>query len=235
MMSEVFGQQDASTTSSEYNTLAFLFWSLMQQVQTATLVKIVSCTNSGGVSPVGTVTVQPLVNQMTGNRQSVPHGQVFNCLYSRLTGGQNAVIMDPQPGDIGLMVFCSRDTSGVRANAAAANPGSFRMFDWADGVYCGSVPLGVTPSQYVRFSDTGVEIVSPSKITLRAPTVEIDASTQLSVQSPDSEFSGNLHAAGTVSADVQVVAGTGGTAVHLTTHQHPTANNGPPSPPTPGS
>ena len=125
--------------------------------------------------------------------------------------------MDPQPNDIGLMVFCSRDISAVLAAMAAANPGSFRVFDWADGVYVMGVPLGVTPTQYVQFLNGGggIKVTSPTKITLTAPTVEIDASTEFKVVSPDSEFSGNITAQGTVTGVTQVVQGSGGSAVHL--------------------
>lgn len=189
-MNGVYGQQGISTTNDDYNTLSFVFWMLMQKVQTATMVKVVSCTNDGGLSPVGRVTVQPLVNQMTGNRQAVPHGQLFNCLYSRMTGGDNAVIMDPEPEDIGLMVFCSRDISGVVANEGQANPGSFRMFDWADGIYTAPVPLGKTPTQFVRFSSGGIEIVSPTKIKLSAPVIDIEASTSVTMNSPANTIEG---------------------------------------------
>lgn len=152
MTDQVYGQQGTSTTDDDYNTLSFVFWLLMQKVQTNTLVKVISCTNSGGLSPVGTVTVQPCVNQMTGARQAVAHGPIYNCLYSRVSGGRNAVILDPEEGDLGMMAFCSRDISGVVANQGPANPGSFRMFDWADGIFTANVPLGITPEQYLQFS-----------------------------------------------------------------------------------
>ena len=234
---QVVGNQDVSTDDNEFNTLSFVFRMLLAEVQTATLVEVIECTNDGGLSPIGTVTVQPLVNQMSGNRQATPHGQIYGCVYTRLSGGLNAVIMDPQPNDIGLMVFCSRDISAVLAAMAAANPGSFRVFDWADGVYVMGVPLGVTPTQYVQFLNGGggIKVTSPTKITLTAPTVEIDASTEFKVVSPDSEFSGNITAQGTVTGVTQVVQGSGGSAVHLSTHEHPTAAPGPPSPPTPGT
>lgn len=177
MTTGVYGQQGSTTTADEYNTLAFVFWTLMQKVQTCTLVEVLSCTNDGGLAPIGMVTVQPCVNQMTGNRQAVPHGEIFNLLYSRIAGGRNAVIMDPEEGDIGMMNFCSRDISGVIANKGPANPGSFRMFDWADGIYTIGVPMGVTPNQYIQFNTDGVVVVSPTKITLQAPLVEIDATT----------------------------------------------------------
>jgi len=46
---------------------------------------------------------------------------------------------------------------------------------------------------------------------------------------------GDITASGTVTGKTQVVAGVGGAAVHLTTHNHPTAATGAPSPPTPGT
>jgi hypothetical protein len=190
-MTQVFGQQDTSTTTDDFNTLSFVFWLLMNNIQTATIVKVISCTNNGGLSPVGRVTVQPCVNQMTGNRQSVAHGQLFNCLYSRVSGGRNAIIMDPEPGDLGLMVFCSRDISGVVANQGPANPGSFRKFDWADGVFTMNVPLGITPNQYVRFSDTdGIEIVSPVKFKVSAPIIDLEATTSITANSPLNDIKG---------------------------------------------
>ena len=240
MSDQVYGNQGPSSDANDFNAIAFAFQMLMAKVQTGTLVKVISCTSNGALAPVGRVTVQPLVNQMSGNRQATAHGQIFNCVYSRLTGGDNAVIMDPEAGDVGFMGFCSRDISAVVAgNGKPANPGSFRWFDWADGVLIGWVPLGKTPTQYVRFlqGGAGIEIVSPTKITLTAPTVEIDASTKLQVNSPDSEFSGNITAQGTITGVTEVAAGSGGAVVHLTTHTTTgvTPGGGTSGPPTPGS
>ncbi len=217
-MSGVFGQQGPTTTDDEYNTLAFVFQMLMQQVQTCTLVEIVSCTNDGGVSPVGRVTVKPCVNQMTGNRQSVPHGTIYNLLYSRISGGANAIIIDPEPGDIGLMAFCSRDISGVVANEGPANPGSFRTFDWADGIYTMGVPLGVTPTQYVQVSAVGINIKSPTQITLDAPTVNIGRNGTVNIgdghTTIDSRvFLQHMHSAGTYVAGATPVTDDSGQVI----------------------
>lgn len=152
MTGEVFGQQGPGATTDEYNTTVFAFNVLMQNIQTGTLVKVVSCTNDGDVSPIGRVKVQPLVNQLNGDGTGTPHGQLWNALYARAAGGTNAIIMDPQPNDIGFMGFCSRDISGVVAAMGQANPASKRTFDWADGIFIQEVPLGVTPEQYIAFA-----------------------------------------------------------------------------------
>lgn len=182
----VIGQTNPGTSSTDFNVFDFLFNQALQKYQTITLVKVISCTNAGELSPVGRVVVQPLVFQMTGGRQASPHGEIHDIPYFRLQGGHNAYIIDPEPDDIGMAAFCSRDIANIKSNPAAAiaaggaTPGSLGTFDWADGLYLGGYLNGV-PTQYIRFSEDGIEIVSPTKITLRAPIVEIDAATEFTV------------------------------------------------------
>lgn len=189
MTAQAAGQQQVSTTHDEYNTLMFAVAQALTKVQTATLVKIVACTNDGGLSPVGSVDVQPLVNMRAGDGTIVPHGVVYGLPYLRVQGGTNAVIIDPEVGDIGIAVFASRDISSVKANKAQANPGSFRVFDWADGLYLGGV-LNGTPEQYVMFSGAGLKLVSPTKITLQAPEIDIEAATKVTINSPLNDIKG---------------------------------------------
>lgn len=167
-----FGQDSVSSSDSDFNAIAFLVKQALQKIQTATIVQIVNVTNAGGISPVGFVDVIPAVNQMTGNRQSVPHGTIYTLPYLRMQGGANALILDPQKGDLGIALFASRDISVVKATKAIANPGSYRTFDWADGMYLGGLLNGV-PTQYVAFAAGGITMHSPTKITIDAPVVEI--------------------------------------------------------------
>lgn len=188
------GQTTLSTPFSEITILKFVISQMIAQMQTVALVEVVGVSNDGGVSPVGTVDVRPLVHQMTGDRKAVPHGVIYKIPYMRLQGGTNAIIIDPQVGDIGMCGFCSRDSSTVVATRKAALPASLRKYNWADGLYIGGFLNGV-PTQYVRFADDGVEIVSPTKVRIVAPTVEVD---------------GDLVATGEISSG----------NVKLTTHAH---------------
>jgi hypothetical protein len=70
---------------------------------------------------------------MTGKREAVEHGVIYSIPYFRLQGGVNAIIIDPEPGDIGMCGFCSRDISVVKNTKKIANPGSYRKYAWADG------------------------------------------------------------------------------------------------------
>lgn len=251
---QVFGQQAPQTTDDEFNTLMFVIQLALQKVQTATLVRVLACTNDGGLSPVGTVTVQPLVNQMTGQRQAVPHGPIYNIPYLRIQGGTNAVIMDPVPasdsyaGDIGLMVCASRDISTVTATKAQANPGSLRAFDWSDGLYVGGY-LNGTPTQYVQFTPEGINVVSPTAVSVQAPTITLEAATEINIEAPTVTITAavavNIGAPDiVVTGEIEIAGGisqTGGTgnnasfsgnveapdgdvtagSVSLTNHEHP--------------
>jgi hypothetical protein len=205
----------ADAAGSQYSALAFIVRALTARHCTATIVKVVGAANPGGLAEVGTVDIQPLVNLVDGQGKATEHGTIYGCPYQRLQGGKNAVIIDPEVGDIGIAVFASRDISSVIARRAAANPGSARMFDWADAMYIGGI-LNGTPTQYVEFADDGITIKSPNQVMLDAPTVSIQcdqlsifASDSISIQSPTLSLLGDLKVTGeTTLTGTQVVTGT---------------------------
>ena len=180
------GPNDAA---SQYNAMVYIINSVLAGMQTASLVKVLGCSNDGGVSAVGTVDVQVLTNLQTAGGAAVTHPTIYSLPYFRIQGGANAVILDPQPGDIGAAVFCSRDISSVVAanlgtdDALTANPGSQRRFDFSDGLYFGGMLNGV-PTQYVQFTDAGITVVSPAKVTVQAPVVDVEATTSATVNAP---------------------------------------------------
>lgn len=207
-MTEVYGVQPPQVNDSAFNETAAVVQYFLSKVNTATLVRVVSCTNSGGVSPVGTVNVQPLVNQMTGDRVAVPHENLFKLPYLRLQGGVNALILDPAPGDIGIALFAMRDISAVKATKAQANPGSFRQFNWADGMYLGGL-LNAAPTCYVRFDGA-------NGVAIKAATITLD---------------GDVHITGATTGDGE---GTfNGIAVSTHTHSGVTSGSDDSGPPVP--
>lgn len=229
--------QQPYTTADDYHALTFVIQQLLSRVATVTLVKVVKCTNAGGVAPYGFVDVIPLVNQVTADGQSVPHGTLYRLPYARLQGGVNAVILDPQVDDIGLAAFCSRDISAVKADPAAAisnanaskggaPPGSARQFDMADGLYLGGFLNGV-PTQFVQFNTDGITVLSPTRVRVEAPTIELVG--QVNQTGGDASFAQNVQVGDSLTAQTEVTAGT----IGLTTHKHPTAPTGPVSPPIP--
>jgi hypothetical protein len=210
--------QQPYTTADEYHSLAFVIQQLLSRVATLTLVKVVACTNNGGLAPYGFVDVIPLVNQVNGRGDTFPHGTLFRLPYFRLQGGTNAVILDPQRDDIGMAAFCSRDISSVKATPpqqlgmltrgkAEPRRAAPAVSIWRDGLYIGGF-LNGTPSQYVQFNSSGVTIVSPSLVTVQAPTIELH---------------GAVHVTGAVTGDSSAVfqGNVTGQGTSLHTHSHP--------------
>lgn len=168
-----FGNLEPEDTSNDFNAHSFLIRSILSKISTATLVQVVKCTNAGGVSSAGFVDVRPMVNQIDGNGNAIAHGVIYRCPYFRLQGGANAVILDPQPGDIGIAIFADRDISSATANKRPSNPGSRRRFDMSDALYIGGVING-TPSQFIEFSGAGITLTSPTKVIVNAPEVDMN-------------------------------------------------------------
>jgi phage baseplate assembly protein gpV len=139
---------------------------------------------------------------------------MYGLPYLRIQGGANAVIIDPQPGDIGIAVFASRDITTVKSTKAQASPNTFRMHDFADGMYLGGL-LNGTPTQYVQFGSGGVAIVSPDTITLTAPNIVLNGAV--------AQSGGNVTMAEDLTVGGDVVADlTGSTfdGIPFATHVH---------------
>lgn len=152
-----YGQGSIDDSSTEFGAVAFIVSQMIAEMSVMYLCKVTAITG-GGVAPAGTVTVQPLVSQIDGNGYGTPHGEIANIPWSRVQGGKNAIICDPQVGDIGYVVTSDRDISKVKNTQAAANPGSRRRNDMSDGVYAGGC-LNVAPNQYLIFNNDGVRLV----------------------------------------------------------------------------
>lgn len=200
--------QGNTDTGNDYNTHSRVIQSWINRVNTITLVKVVKIIPTGGLNAVGYVDVQPLVAQLDGAGNAMPHGIIHNLPYFRVQGGVSAMIIDPVVGDLGMAAFASHDISSVKETRDQANPGSRRRFDMADGLYLGGF-LNGNPTRYIKMSADGIELEDSSQIILRSPKIVMD---------------GEVMASGEITAKF----GTGA-SVTMTQHRHP-GNNQPPSP-----
>lgn len=161
----------------------FVIKSMLAKVRTSLPVEVVSVTNSGGVSPIGYVDIHPIVSQLDGTGNAIPHGVIYNVPYLRIQGGTNAIIIDPQVGDIGIASFCDRDITSAKYAKKDAPPGSLRRHDMSDAIYHHSI-IGAAPTQYVQFNSSGITIHSPTAINITAPIVNVNATTSANVTAP---------------------------------------------------
>ena len=173
----------ATDMASEVGKLNFVIKSALSKTRTSMPVQVISVSNAGGLSPVGTVNVQPLVNVVDGAGNSSPHGIIYNVPYMRIQGGSNGVIIDPQVNDIGIAVVCDRDISTVQNVGKSINPatghnytsapGSNRKNDMSDMVYLMTI-IGAAPTQYIQFNSAGITITSPTTVTINATDIKIN-------------------------------------------------------------
>ena len=176
------GKARPTDFSGDYNAQLFVIRQVLSKVNVAAIVEILAV-YGGAVGPVGYVDVQPLVNQTDGYGNAIPMGIIRHLPYMRAQGGTNAIIIDPQVGDVGICIFADKDSSGVVATSAQANPGSRRRFAVTDGIYLGGM-LNGTPVQYIQFLANAISIVSPNTVNINAPQVNVNASTQVEITSP---------------------------------------------------
>ncbi len=205
------GQKDLSTQSSAYNARAFQIRQEIIKLETTTVVRVQAVRVEGRVSEVGLVDVLPLVDQMDGQGNPVEHTVIYNVPFIRVQGGKNAVIVDPQVGDIGMCNFASRDITRVKRDKKAALPGSKRVMSFADGLYTGGI-LNGAPERYVIIDDDGIEIEGTATVTvhgdnttINADTATINADTSVTINSPLTMITGILDVAGNILAKAGVL------------------------------
>ena len=124
------------------------------------------------------------------------------------------------------------------------NPGSFRRFDLADGIYLGGI-LGFNgnPTQYVQFNNQGMTLadLNGNKVVMNNLGITLQSATGnviinnllLSGQilgANGAAYSGNIHTTGTITGDTDVIAGGKSGKTHV--HGGVTPGSGSSAPPT---
>ena len=181
------GFANLDAMGSDVNALKFLVKSQLLKMNTALPVVVLSV-KASGVAPVGYVNVRILVDQITADDKTHAYGEIANVPYMRLQGGNKAVIIDPEVGDIGLACFCSRDISAMKNARKSAPPGSRRMYDISDAMYVGGF-LNKAPTHYIQFTNGGILVHTPGAVTVNASSTTINS---------DVSINGNLSVIGTL-------------------------------------
>lgn len=184
--------QDGGTDA---NAQAFMMQQMLMSNAFITLAVVDEVSDDGDI-----VSVKPMIDGFTGSGDRIPKTIIYGVPVWRLQRGASAVIMTPVAGDIGLIAICDRDISGVKATRESSLPGSNRTHNYADAIYLGGV-LNADPSQYVRFANDGIDIVSPLSVNINAPMASF---------SDDVSIGGELNVIGDVT----------GAGVKLSTHVH---------------
>lgn len=206
------GLRDPYTLATPYNQLEFVIRRIvMEMVNTSALVRIDSCTSQGPDGPAGTVSATPLVAQTDADGNALPMVSLPKLPHYRMQAGIAAIIMDPVPGDIGVVSFCKADSSTVKPGTTEPQrPGSFRTFDQADGMVVASVS-NQAPEVWIEFKQDktiiihapeGVTIETDKDVTVNAgQSVTISAAQGITLDAPQTTVTGNLTATGEKGGD----------------------------------
>lgn len=169
-MSTVSSTRKPNTTSSSYNSLNFVIWQQLAQVNTLEPVLVTA------INADDTLDVKPLLNSLSPDNQAVEPQEIYSVPYIRLQVGKNALKLAPQVGDMGLVAYCQRDIAGVMAAKGQANPQSNRRFDNSDAVYIGSIAnIAVDPVRFIEINDSAMTIKGDVPLTITAQSVTVNA------------------------------------------------------------
>lgn len=199
-------------TATDSNSQQFLMHQFLMGKSFITLAIVTSVSESGEV-----VSVKPMVEGFTGGGDLIPNSVIHGVPVWRLQRGASAVIMPPIEGDIGLIAICDRDITAVKKTKQSALPGSNRTHSYSDAIYLGGV-LNAEPSQYVKFANDGIDIVSPLVVNVNGDIISINAESRAEINAPEillngqvgqgeGSYGGTAHFKNKVTSDVDFQAG----------------------------
>ena len=157
----------------------YIIENLISKIHTMMPVKILSVTvPDDELAPIGRCEVLPLVQQIDGSNNVYPMGKIINVPYLRVQGGENAIVIDPKVGDVGLCGFCERDISIVKRTGELSAPDTRRRYDINSAVYMFTMMSG-TPTQYIHFLNSGINIKSTGNVNINGLTIAPDGTLTL--------------------------------------------------------
>ena len=152
----------------------YIINNLIANIHTMMPVKILSVTvPADELAPIGRCEVLPLVQQIDGSNNVYPMGKIINVPYLRVQGGKNAIVIDPQVGDVGLCGFCERDISIVKRTGELSAPDTRRKYDINSAVYMFTMMSG-TPTQYIHFKSSGIDIKTTGDLNINGLIIKAD-------------------------------------------------------------
>lgn len=152
----------------------YIIESLISNIHTMIPVKILSvAVPADTLAPIGRCEVQPLVQQIDGSNNTYDLGKIINVPYLRVQGGSNAIVIDPQVGDVGLCGFCERDISIVKRTGELSAPDNRRRYDINSAVYMFTMMSGI-PTQYIHFLENGINIKTTGDLNINGLIIKAD-------------------------------------------------------------
>jgi hypothetical protein len=152
----------AHNSSSDANALAFMFRKLMSESKFIELVTVEEVD-----AEAKTCKVKPLIIPVAASGVPIDVQPVSDIPYFRLQMGGSAIVINPKVGDMGLMLICDENTTGVLAGKSAATASTGQQHSRQFGIYLGGVALlNGEPTEYIEFTGSGINIVAPNGVNI---------------------------------------------------------------------
>ena len=156
-----------------YQSLLFLINSVVNNINTAELVRVIAVDEEKKQ-----IDVIPIVAKPDSEGQKIEPSPIYGIKYIEWQYGTNAIIATPVINDIGLLVVCTKDVSSIESGLV----GSYRRYNLADGIYFGGLcGFNQTPTQFIKFDENGIEITSPTALTVNTQTMTVNAQKSATV------------------------------------------------------
>ncbi len=217
---------DFYTNTTQYNQLCYVVRQIVEEMlNTAAIVSVGGVEGGGTGSPAGYVSATPLVCQTDARGNALPMAAIPKLRFFRYQAGKAAIILDPVAGDQGVAVFFKQDHSGVADGAkSAVVPGSFRAFDQSDGVVLSGVQ-NQAPTVWIELTqEEKITIHAPEGVTIETDkAVDVTAGTKISLTAPTIEMNGAItsnDASGGSSGTMQVNGTLKVNDIVVNTHTH---------------
>jgi len=167
MSKEIQPSADYSDFVDDYNALIHIINSVVNKIKTIELVKILSVDTT-----LHKLSVIPIVKNATSSGNPIENVEIYGVKYIEWQYGANSIIAIPEVGDIGLCLISHKDISNVESGLV----GSFRKFGLSDSIYIGGLKgFNKTPTQFIEFSNSGINITTPLDLTINSQSATINA------------------------------------------------------------
>lgn len=159
--------------------------------------------------------VQPLIMVLTTDGKTQSRAQIAEVPVLALGGGGFVANFPLKTGDLGWIKANDRDISLYMQGLKEAKPNTLRLHSFADGLFIPDIVRGFTiagedaEAMVIQKLDSSVRIaIHGDKVKITAPDIVFDT--------PVAHFLHDVHVAGTLTADTDVIAAT----ISGKTHHH---------------
>ena len=219
----VRGIRRLQSQNTPTNAIDFLIRQVIsEKVNTAEVVKVVATYGLGSEFEARYVDVIPLVCQTDAWGNAIPQTTLYRLPYARIQGGIAALVIDPEPGDIGIAIFTKRDSSAIiTGTKEPQRPASFRSFDLADGFYIGGF-LNARPQIFLELKQDHTAILT-AETSVTINTFDCTIVCNSAQITGDVYMDRNLYVAGDVEIENRLIVD----QVNMNDHTHSGVDAGP--------